>query len=211
MTSRKTRDIFGTTNDHKERAMEYLQNMQDVCLSGGAEGADLEWGNCAASLGHEVIHWSFGNHRSQALETQIIRLDDEQLNLGIPALKNAAKALGKSPPRKPMVSRLLLRDYYQVAWSESCYAVTTIRTDVPPGGTAWATTMFTQLHPDNHNLFIFDQGRDAWFQVAGDPWTQIHSPPQPKGIWAGIGSRDLKPNGKEAIGKLMSCLDSQST
>lgn len=54
-------------------------------------------GNCAASLGHEVIHWSFGEHRSQALENQIIRINDEQLKVGIPALKNAAKALGKSP------------------------------------------------------------------------------------------------------------------
>lgn len=185
--------------------MEHLQNMENICLSGGADGADIVWGQCATSMGHGVIHWSFHGHRSRAPESQIVRLNEEQLNLGLQALESAAQALGKSLPQKRMVSSLLRRNYYQVAWSESCYAVTTIRLDAPPAGTAWATTMFTQLHPGNQQLYIFDQGRDAWFQVMGELWTWIDSPPRPSGIWAGIGSRDLKPNWRNAIRKLTGC------
>jgi len=37
-----------------------------ICLSGGAPGADLEWGLCARAAGHTVIHWSFVGHRTKA-------------------------------------------------------------------------------------------------------------------------------------------------
>lgn len=185
--------------------MERLQDMADVCLSGGADGADIEWGKCAELIGHNVIHWSFPGHRSHATETQLVLLDDEQLKLGDEALRNAASALGKYPPRRPVVARLLQRNYYQVAWSKACYAVTVIKDGTVPGGTAWATTMFAQLHPGNHDLYLFDQDKDEWFQFNGQTWDRIDSPPRPTGIWAGIGSRELKQNGRDAIRKLMGC------
>lgn len=190
--------------------MEHLEGVTDVCLSGGADGADIEWGTCAASIGHRVIHWSFPGHGSQAPESQLVRLDDEALKLADDALRDAAAALGKNPPRRPAVARLLQRNYYQVARSEACYAVTAIRENVVPGGTAWATTMFAQLHPGSHSLYVFDQEKDAWFRFDGGTWGRIDSPPRPTGIWAGIGSRDLKPNGRDAIRKLMGCLDDEA-
>ena len=182
---------------------EIFQNLTNVCLSGGADGADVQWGMCAGMLGHNVIHWSFPDHRSYAPEIELVRLTDDQLTLGDPAIKEAAKALKKHPPRQPWVARLIKRNYYQVAWADSCYAVTTIENNVVQGGTAWATTMFAQLHPGNHNLYVFDQNQDSWYQYNGETWDKIDSPPQPKGVWAGIGSRDLKQNGKDAIRKLM--------
>ncbi|KAG8672487.1 hypothetical protein FPOAC2_05880 [Fusarium poae] len=191
--------------------MDYLQNSTNpnICLSGGADGADMEWGNCAASVGHQVIHWSFPGHSSQATQDQLIRLTDEELKIGNAAIENAARALGKSPPRRPTVSRLLHRNYYQVAWSEACYAVTFVPEAGghahPPGGTAWATTMFSQLHPDNHSLYVFDQIKNVWLQWQGESWVVIESPPRPAGIWAGIGARALQQNGKDAIRKLMGC------
>ncbi|CAG1977402.1 unnamed protein product [Fusarium graminearum] len=193
-----------------EMKMEYLQNTTspNVCLSGGADGADLEWGNCAASMGHQVIHWSFPGHSSRALEDQLVRLDDEELKIADRAIENAAKALGKTPPRRPTVSRLLRRNYYQVTWSEACYAVTffpeTGGHAQPPGGTVWATTMFSQLHPGSQDLYVFDQIRGVWLQWQGE-WVVIETPPRPSGVWAGIGARDLQQNGKDAIRKLMGC------
>jgi hypothetical protein len=186
--------------------MEYLQDIKNrnICLSGGADGADIEWGNCADSIGHQVIHWSFPSHPSVAPENQLIRLTDEQLTQSDEALKNAAKTLDKSLPKRPKVSRLLRRNYFQVAWSEACYAVTYFEGEMQaPGGTVWATTMFTQLHPGNQNLYVFDQLRGVWLQWIGESWLEIKSPPRPCGIWAGIGARALQPNGRDAIRKLM--------
>ncbi|KAL4866615.1 hypothetical protein BDV12DRAFT_198966 [Aspergillus spectabilis] len=188
--------------------MERLQNKTNVCLSGAADGADIEWGKYATSIGHDVIHWSFPGHHSQAPENQVIWLTDEQLMLGIEALNNAAKAIGKNPPTRPTVTRLLRRNYYQVVWSQSCYVVTVIRDN--PGGTVWATTMFAQLHPGNENLFLFDQDKDGWLQFRDGTWVRIDAPPMPSSIWAGIGSRGLKPNGRDAIRRLMGGLGSES-
>jgi hypothetical protein len=182
---------------------ELFQSMANCCLSGGADGADVQWGMCAGLIGHNVIHWSFSGHRSQAPEIELVRLNDAQLKEADEAIKVAAVALKKHPPGKPWVKSLIQRNYYQVAWSSSCYAVTTIKDNVVQGGTAWATTMFTQLHPGNHNVYVFDQDQDSWFQYNGSTWDQIEAPPKPTGIWAGIGSRDLKQNGKDAIRKLM--------
>ncbi|KAL4884961.1 hypothetical protein BJY04DRAFT_156221 [Aspergillus karnatakaensis] len=173
----------------------------NICLSGAADGADLYWGQCATLADHDLIHWTFPGHRTQAPETQIVRLSDEELKLGTEALNNAATVLNKFPPSRPTVTRLLLRNYYQVAWSESCYAVTVIGDN--PGGTAWATTMFAQLHPGNENLYLFDMERNGWFQWRENEWVGIESPPRPRGVWTGIGSRDLKENGKNAIMALL--------
>jgi hypothetical protein len=201
--------------------MEHIQKRTNIniCLSGGADGADLEWGRCAAEAGHDVIHWSFPGHRTQAPESQIIRLSDQELNLATNALNNAARALEKDPPRRPIIARLTRRNYYQVAWSTSCYAVTVIQdaNDADAkrkiGGTAWATTMFAQLHPGNRDMYLFDQEKDGWFQWDPDTegWVSMgrECPPRPRGVWAGIGSRDLMANGRAAIRRLMGVERSQ--
>ncbi|KAJ3538857.1 hypothetical protein NM208_g5726 [Fusarium decemcellulare] len=192
--------------------MEYIQNISapNICLSGGADGADLEWGKCATSVGHRVIHWSFPGHSSQAPEDQLIRLNDQELRMSDEALENAAKALGRSLPRRPTVARLLRRNYYQVAWSEACYVVTFMREGEEqaqaPGGTTWATTMFSQLYPDSRSLYVFDQNQNVWLQWNGESWDVIETPPRPKGVWTGIGARALQQNGKDAIWKLMNCI-----
>lgn len=186
--------------------MEYIQqsNNPNICLSGAANGADYEWGKCASKVNHKVIHWAFSSHRSQVSEADIVCLTDAQLSVAIPAVRGAAEALGKSPPRKQHIWRLIHRGYYQVAWSTSCYAVTVIREGSRVGGTAWATTMFAQLHPESRNMWLFDQEKDAWFNWDGEGWVVMEGkPPKPEGVWAGIGSRDLKENGRRAIREVM--------
>jgi hypothetical protein len=188
---------------------ESLQNLTNACLSGGADGADIEWGLAAHTINHEVIHWSFPGHRSQAPEEDIIRLNDEELSLADETIKAAAKILKKSPPSRSSVSPLIQRNYYQVAWSESCYAVTyMVDGELSPGGTTWAIAMFRHLHPGNHDIYVFDQVRESWFQFDGETWVGIDSPPRPTDIWAGIGARELQQCGRDAIRKLM---DSEKT
>jgi hypothetical protein len=70
--------------------------------------------------------------------------------------------------------------------------------------------MYAQLHPDKRNLYVFDQEKDAWFEFNGETWDRVDSPPRPTGIWAGIGSRDLRPNGRAAIRKLMGCPNNET-
>lgn len=53
-------------------------------------------------------------------------------------------------------------------------------------------------------MWLFDQEKDAWFNWDGEGWVVMEGkPPKPEGVWAGIGSRDLKENGRRAIREVM--------
>lgn len=183
-----------------------LDDNANLCLSGGAEGSDLQWGMCAGLLGHQVIHWSFDGHKTKAPFSEVVRLSDEQLAESADLIKLAAIPLKKHPPKQLFVKRLIQRNYFQVAWSNSVYAIAPILDGVVQGGTAWAVYMFlARTDIVEPPVYVYDQARSSWFTFDHDTqdWEAIESPPQPRGIWAGIGTRELEQNGKQAIRTLM--------
>ena len=181
----------------------------DICLSGGAIGADLQWGMNAGRDGQNVIHWSFAKHNSDAPAQELVRLTEEQLEKADDYLKQASKKIKRPWPgsRSHNVKSLLRRNWYQVAWSQSIYSVATIKPDgLVSGGTGWAVQMFLDRFEKEAMFepipaYVFDQDQNAWFQWMGE-WKPIESPPKPQGIWAGVGTRGLKDNGKWAIRSL---------
>jgi hypothetical protein len=170
----------------------------DYCLSGGADGADFEWGEAALAAGHEVVHWTFANHRSKA-QHGITVLSESQLELALPRLVQANKTLKRKIPRPGFVRNLLARNWYQVADAERVYAVASIVNGQVTGGTAWATQMFIDRKQGLPcACFVFDQYRGQWYCWKGD-WKPIDQPPEPQGIYAAIGSRKLLDLGRNAI------------
>jgi hypothetical protein len=180
-----------------------LDDSDNVCLSGGAEGSDLMWGMCAGSRGDAVVHFIFGGHRSQAPGAEKVVLNRAQLLEADPFVENANKTLKRRfPTSSDFVNNLLRRNYYQVAWSASCYAVSEIGKDqLVKGGTSWAVQMFLDLHPEG-KVYVYDQKQEQWFQWKNG-WVPIMAPPAPSGVWAGIGTRELNDAGKAAIRDLL--------
>lgn len=179
--------------------------MTNMCLSGGADGADLQWGMTAGFAGHEVVHWSFRGHKSQAPLQEIAVLTTAQLEAADQYLERANKTLlrGSLNKRSTTVKNLLRRNWYQVEHAERLYAVAEIHGIKVAGGTGWAVQMFI----DRHNgypceAYVFDQELVQWFCWKGE-WAEIDSPPKPYGVWAGIGTRKLNLAGKTAIRTLM--------
>lgn len=191
---------------------------ENICLSGGAIGADLMWGMVAGSAGHTVVHWSFNEHKSNAPTSEIVTLTKAQLRLADQHCALAAPSLNRPwPPRRAYVQNLLRRNWYQVETAQSCYAVSSFKLNptqriaigeaIPgamvQGGTAWAVQMFI----DKHNgqacpCYVFDHSCCYWFEWTG-VWTRIYEPPRPHGIWAGIGTRKLDKIGRLAIRVLL--------
>jgi len=182
----------------------------NICLSGGAKGSDAQWGMNAGRDGQSVIHWSFENHKHHVAEQEIVRLTQEQLEVADEHLKLASKTLKRPWPgkRSLTVSSLLRRNWYQVQWAESVYAVSSIDPikQTVDGGTGWAVQMFldrfarlAQFEP--LPCYVYDQKQKQWYQwIAG--WKPIDGPPKPQGISAGIGTRELSDSGKWAIRNL---------
>ena len=158
--------------------------------------------------GQSVIHWSFENHDSQAPAQEIVILTEEQLMVADDFLKKASKSLNR--PFKDWFSHktksLLRRNYYQIAWSSSLYAVSTIKNGKVQGGTGWAVQMFLDRFEQEAQFnpipaYVYDQETQRWYQWCKE-WKPIDQPPKPSGLWAGIGSRKLTDSGKWAIRSL---------
>ena len=196
-----------------------LDSNANWCLSGGADGADLQFGMCAGARGDGVIHFSFKGHETAAPEAEVVILTDLQLRAADSYCKAANKTLKRRfPAKSSKVNNLLRRDWYQVETAQSCYAVSTF--EQPPaltiplgtvlpnlrvkGGTAWGVQMFIDRHyGEACECFVFDQILCHWFRWIGSGWQCIYEPPKPEGIYAGIGARDMLPVGKLAIRVLM--------
>lgn len=179
---------------------------QPICLSGGAKGADQQWGMTAGHAGHTVFHFSFPGHRPHVPPSEVVVLTEAQLGEADPHLHRANLTLQRHfPPKSPFAANLLRRNWYQVRDAQAVYAVATLDKDGGvSGGTAWAVQMFLDRHEGRAcAAYLFDQASGRWHVWGDAGWTVVDTVPEPDGVWAGIGSRDLLDNGKAAIRDLM--------
>lgn len=153
----------------------------NIMLSGGAQGADLCWGQNALLHGHDVIHFSFDGHKTQAPKDTILRLSSNELDEATEPLKLANKKLQRALVRgKPWIYNLLSRNWFQVREAESLYAVGQLNNQAivrdlsefllgpeiffdkaqellgVQGGTSWAIQMFYDRNIDG-NIYFYDQ------------------------------------------------------
>ncbi len=181
--------------------------MPNICLSGGAKGADSAWGDVAHYYGHDVIHFSFVGHKAHVPQSTVVVLGEAELVRADPHLVIANQTMKRRwPIRNQHVANLLRRNFYQVVETESVYAVSTFEKRLVAGGTSWAVQMYLDRfeHSDPLPCYVFDQVRGYWTQWDGGGFEIIHQPPAPSGLWTGIGTRDLNALGEAAIADIWS-------
>lgn len=203
----------------------------DVCLSGGAAGADVTWGKYAGAAGHQVVHWSYTGHKSHDPNNTYI-LTPEELAESNDYLIEANLTLKRRLDLKKSYIGLLQRNWYQVKYADSVYVVGTLNEKAVfydpqigfstkyhitndrkdrmgvDGGTAWACQMYLdrfrrEVGGMNFFLVFYDQETKGvyLYAAAHGCWVAIQYNPtgpvldRPKGIYAAIGSRNLKNNG----------------
>jgi len=176
--------------------------LDNICLSGGAIGADYLWGEVASMFGHQIVHFGFAGHRSKVPRATIYTLTEEALLDADPYLVRANKTLDRRwPVRDHHVASLLRRNFYQVIETDSVYAVASLDRGHVAGGTAWAVQMYLDRFDRGVELpcYVFDQNVGTWTQWDGDGFLEIDLPPRPAGLWTGIGTRKLNTAGTNAI------------
>lgn len=173
----------------------------DVCLSGGATGADTLWGQCATDSGQDAVHFSFEGHFVSAdVRGSIVTVSAEQLLEADARLAAANRSLRRRfPTGSRYVDNLLRRSWSVVKDAESLYAVSAIDPrGMVKGGTAWGVQMFIDLHGSDLPCYVYDQAECGWFGWRGG-WAPVESLPPPSGLWAGIGTRRLAQSGVAAV------------
>jgi hypothetical protein len=173
-----------------------------ILFSGGAPGAEAEFGESAERHGVEEVNFTFDGH--QIARSRGVRvLNHEELLTGDVSLAYLSKLMHRRYVEGPTLRKVLQTLWYQVNSGQEIYVVGTIQDDdTVRGGTGWGAE-FAKLC--NKPLHVFDQDRDGWFRWSGSAWDALSGAALPvidHPHFTGTGTRTMRENGRQAIEQL---------
>ena len=130
-------------------------NREDFILfSGGAPGAEAEFGECAERHRIEEVNFTFDGH-AIARRRGMRVLNHEELQAGDVSLAYVSRLMHRPYTDSPTIRKVLQTLWYQVNNGQEIYVVGVIQDDgTVRGGTGWGAE-FAKLC--NKPLFVFDQ------------------------------------------------------
>ena len=176
-------------------------NARDCILfSGGAPGAEAEFGACAERHGVEEVNFTFDGHKI-VRQRGVRVLNHEELQSGDVSLEYVSRLMNRRYTDAPAIRKVLQTIWYQVNNGQEIYVVGTVLPDgTVRGGTGWGAE-FAKLC--NKPLYVFDQDKDAWFEWTQRDWNRLNEPPRiTHPHFTGTGTRNIQDNGKRAIEEL---------
>ena len=169
-----------------------------ILFSGGAPGAEAEFGAQAERVGIEEVNFGFEGHVT--VRTRGLRiLNHEELKAGDVSLDYVSKLMNRRYTDAPTIRKVLQSIWYQVNHGQEIYVIGAVLPDhTVKGGTGWGAE-FAKLC--NKPLFVFDQDRDAWFSWTGDEWAPCgkNEPLITHPHFTGTGTRTIRDNALRAI------------
>ncbi|MDP6737277.1 MAG: hypothetical protein QF732_12405, partial [Nitrospinaceae bacterium] len=128
---------------------------QDCTLfSGGAKGAEAEFGAQAEKMEVEEVNFTFDGHRTKR-KRGVRFLTGEELIQGDVSLSYVSKLMNRSYVHGPLLKKVLQSIWHQINSAEEVFVVGKILDDdTVKGGTGWGAE-FAKLC--NKPLHVFDQ------------------------------------------------------
>lgn len=168
-------------------------------FSGGAQGAEAEFGRQAELHGVQEINYTFEGHRIE--RTRGIRvLTQEELAKKDVSLTYVSKLLSRKFSNGPQIRMVLRTIMHQIDAGLEIFVVGTIQEDgTVKGGTGWGAE-FAKIC--NKPLFVFCQEKAGWFTWKSDAWIPASDPAITHTHFTGTGTRFLEESGKAAIAAL---------
>jgi hypothetical protein len=170
-----------------------------ILFSGGARGAEAEFGACAERHCIEEVNFTFEGHKI-ARHRGVRVLNHEELQNGDVSLAYVSRLMHRRFTDAPTIRKILQTIWYQVNSGQEIYVIGAVLEDgTVRGGTGWGAE-FAKLC--NKPLHVFDQEKNSWFTWTGEDWEKRSSANGPliaHPHFSGTGTRTLKANGKRAI------------
>jgi hypothetical protein len=170
-----------------------------ILFSGGAPGAEAEFGACAERHGIEEVNFTFDGHKI-ARQRGVRVLNHEELLAGDVSLEYVSRLMHRRYTEGPTLRKILQTLWYQVNNGQEIYVIGTIQDDdTVRGGTGWGAE-FAKLC--NKPLCVFDQDKDRWCRWIGSAWESLGASSAPvitHPHFTGTGTRTMQENGKKAI------------
>jgi len=173
-----------------------------ILFSGGAQGAEAEFGTCAESFGIEEVNFTFDGHsiiRKRGLRV----LNHEELKNGDVSLEYISKLMNRRYTDNATIRKILQTIWYQINKGQEIFVIGEIMDDkTVKGGTGWGAE-FSKIC--NKPLHVFDQKKNSWFTWNSLDWIERSQGDEPvitRIHFTGTGTRFLEENGKKAIKEL---------
>ena len=168
-------------------------------FSGGAQGAEAEFGRQAEKFGVQEVNFTFEGHRIE--RTRGIRvLTSEELVKKDVSLTYVSKLLSRKFSNGPQIRMVLRTIMHQVDAGLEVFVIGAIQEDgTVKGGTGWGAE-FAKIC--NKPLYVFCQEKNGWFTWENDAWTAKPEPIIGHAHFTGTGTRFLEDTGKQAIADL---------
>ena len=126
---------------------------------GGTKGAEAEFGLQAERMGMEEVNFTFEGHQIKR-KRGVRFLTQKELMHGDFSLSYISKIMNR-PYEGPKIKKVLQSIWHQINNAEEVFVVGMILEDgTVKGGTGWGAE-FAKLC--NKPLYIFDQGKNQWF------------------------------------------------
>ena len=123
-------------------------------FSGGAQGAEAEFGAAAEKAGMEEVNFTFEGHQD-ARQRGLRHLTQEELLHGDVSLSYVSKLMHRSYTQGPLLKKVLQCIWHQINSAEEVFVIGKIlEDDTVKGGTGWGAE-FAKLC--NKPLHVFDQ------------------------------------------------------
>jgi hypothetical protein len=173
-----------------------------ILFSGGAPGAEAEFGASAERYGIDEVNFTFEGHKI-VRQRGVRVLNHEELQNGDVSLQYVSRLMQRRYTDAPTIRKVLQSMWYQVNNGQEIWVVGTILPDkTVRGGTGWGAE-FAKLC--NKKLHVFDQEKQSWFWWNGDDWQAADSQGGPLIMhphFTGTGTRTLQEPAKRAIADL---------
>ncbi len=187
-----TLSIFADGDEPKAR----MPSAAYTLLSGGAAGAESEFGACAERWGLNEINFSFPG-RATDRTRGLVTLSEAELKLGEVSTSYLATHMHRQYPETPLFRRVLQSIWHQVNTAGEVFAIGVIKDDnTVKGGTGWAAEL--ARHQDK-TVHVYDQERRGWYRWSGSAWAEEKEPRIQKTRFTGTGTRFLSDDGRAAI------------
>ncbi|MFP4316008.1 MAG: hypothetical protein ACLFQR_07265 [Desulfovibrionales bacterium] len=170
-----------------------------ILYSGGARGAEAEFGANAEKYGIQEVNYSFEGHQIERTRGMRV-LTTEELALKDVSMTYVSGLMHRSYSSAPIFRKVLQSICWQISGGHEVFVIGEIQDDqTVKGGTGWGAE-YAKLC--NKPLYVFDQAKDGWYKWNRDHWEQVDPPVITHRHFTGTGTRFMEDNGRKAIAEL---------
>jgi hypothetical protein len=166
--------------------------------SGGHQGAESFFGECAERWGVKEVTYSFVGHFIKR-EKNIVMLSDADLSKGDISMDIVSMHMHRTFGHSDAIRKVLQSIFHMVNNGSQVFAVGSILDDsMVKGGTGWCVELGKFL---NRNVHVFDKVRHGWFTWKRGEWV-AELPVISEKTFCASGSRTLTDESMKAIEEL---------